>query len=119
MSGQRHLLYVLALLEAALCLLAALGQMVAGANVVFGVPGLAITALYLTAGRAIVRRRRWGLVTFLVLESVRLVGFSLSAALGLLPWVQLPLTGATFADSVILPVVVMLLVGTVLSEEPA
>jgi hypothetical protein len=115
MTGQRHLLYVLALLEAALCLLSAVGQMVAGGSVLYLVPGFAIAALYIVAASAVTRSRRWGVVALLVLESVRLAGFSVSAAIGLLPWVELSLTGASLADGVVLPVAVILLAGRVLS----
>jgi hypothetical protein len=107
MSGQRQIVYVLALFESALCILATVGQMIGAGTPLYLVPGLAIAALYVCAGVSARGSRRWGLVALIVLDGVRLSGFLLSATLGLLPWVQLPVTGATLVDGLLLPVLVV------------
>jgi hypothetical protein len=85
-SGHRHLLLVLALLQAALGLLAALGQLLfTGANPLYLVAPLARAALLVAAAGS---GRRWGLVALLVLEGLSIVGFFLSGLVGLLPWVD-------------------------------
>jgi hypothetical protein len=77
---------VLALLQAALGLLAALGQLLfTGANPVYLVAPLARAVLLVVAAAS---GRRWGMVALLVLEGLSIVGFFLSGLVGLLPWVD-------------------------------
>ncbi|HEY1485872.1 MAG TPA: hypothetical protein VGF84_07195 [Micromonosporaceae bacterium] len=103
----RRVLYVLALFEAGMVLLAMVGGAIfmGGALWYIGC-GLAVAATYVVAGQAAANGRRWGLVTLLVAELLRLTGFLLSLVIGLLPWVDPTLTGASLADSLILPVIV-------------
>jgi hypothetical protein len=112
------MLYVLALFEAALCVLATLGQMIGAGTALYLIPGFGIAALFITAGAAVRRGRRWGLVALLVLDGVRLSGFLLSAGLGLLPWVELPVTGATVVDGLLLPATVVTLSAWQLAATP-
>jgi hypothetical protein len=120
MTGQRPLLYVLALLEAALCLLASAGQVVGAAgDPLFALPGLWLAGLYIVAGVFVARGQRWAAIILLILESLRLAAFSFSALLGLLPWVQPSITGATLLAGLVLPVSVMLLAGRVMSAKAA
>jgi hypothetical protein len=118
MNELRPTLYALALFEAGLCVLAALGQAIAAGTPLYLVPGLSIATLFIVAAVSVPAGRRWGLVTLLVLDGVRLSGFLLSATLGLLPWVQLPVTGATVADGLILPAIVVTLSARLLSATP-
>ena len=109
------MLYVLALFEAGLCVLAALGQMIGAGTAFYLVPGLGIAALYACAGVVVRRGGRWGAVALLVLDGARLSGFLISATLGLLPWVELSLTGATLVDGLLLPALVLGLSARVLA----
>ncbi len=110
MAGQRHLIYVLALFEAALALIATLGQAVTmGGNPFYIVTGVAEAALFIVAAAVAASGRRWGLIVLIVCDGLRLTGWGLSTLIGLLPWVQLPLTGATLTDGLILPLAVVLL----------
>jgi hypothetical protein len=100
-SGHRHLLLVLALLQSATGLLAALGQLlfVAGNPAYLAVP-LARAALLVTAAAV---GRRWGMVTIIVLEGLSLTGFWVSAAVGLLPWVDATVNPAGLLANLALP----------------
>jgi hypothetical protein len=111
MAGQRHLLYVLALLQAGLTLMSTLGETIMmGGNLLYPLFGAAEAALFIVAGvSAAGGRRRWGLVTLIICDGLHLTGFGLSAAIGALPWVDLPLTGASLTDGLILPLVTVLL----------
>jgi hypothetical protein len=114
MTGYRHLLYVLALTEAGLAVLAALGATLAmGGNPLYLLSGLAVAAVYVVAG--LNGRRRWALITLIAIESLRLVAFGLSAVLGALPWVQLTLTVSTLTDSVLLPAAMIVVAGRLLA----
>lgn len=117
--GIRHLVYVLALLEASLTVLAALGQaLMMGGSLLYFAAGCAVAALYIVAGVAASRGRRYGIVILIVSESLRLTGFSLSILIGLLPWVELPLTVATLTDGVVLPLALIILAGCALPLRP-
>jgi hypothetical protein len=119
MTMDRRLLYVFALTEAGMSALASLGGLIfMGLNPFNIVIGGAIAALYIVAGQAASRGRRWGLITLIVCECVRLTGFGLSAVIGLLPWVDLSLTGATLADGLILPAIVTVMAATQLINRP-
>jgi hypothetical protein len=81
--GHRHLLFVSALLQAGLGLLAALGQLLfTGANPVYLVTPMARAALVIVAAGS---GRRWGLHTILVLEGLSVAGFWVSIGVGMLP----------------------------------
>jgi hypothetical protein len=85
-SGHRYLLLVLALLQAALGLLAAAGQLLfTGANPLYLVAPLARAVLLIIAAAS---GRRWGLITVVCLEGLSLLGFGISGLVGLLPWVD-------------------------------
>jgi hypothetical protein len=118
-GGIRHVLYVLALLEAGLAVMAALGQLIAmGGNPLYVAVGLAEAVLYVVAGAAAARGRRYGVVILIVCECVRLTGFTLSVLVGLLPWVELPLTVATLTDGLVLPIAVIILAACSLPVRP-
>lgn len=109
----RRLLYVLALFEAGMSLLATLGgTLFMGADPLYLAVGTAVATLYIVAGLAALRGRRWGLLTLAICEGVRLAGFGLSELIGLLPAVQLTLTGATLVDSFVLPAIVAIMAAT-------
>ena len=101
MSGHRQLLLVLALLQAAFGLLAALGQLlfVAGNPAYLAVP-LVRAALLVTAAAV---GRRWGVLAILVLEGLSVTGFWVSALIGLLPWVDATVTPVGLLANVALP----------------
>ena len=101
MSGHRQLLLVLALLQAAFGLLAALGQLlfVAGNPAYLAVP-LVRAALLVTAAAV---GRRWGMVAIVVLEGLSVTGFWVSAVVGLLPWVDVTVTPVGLLANVALP----------------
>jgi hypothetical protein len=85
-SGHRHLLLVLALLQAALGLLAAAGQLLfTGANPLYLIAPLARAVLLVVVAAS---GRRWGLIAVVSLEGLSLLGFGLSGLVGLLPWVD-------------------------------
>jgi hypothetical protein len=100
-SGHRRLLLVLALLQAAFGLLAALGQLlfVAGNPAYLAVP-LVRAALLVTAAAV---GRRWGMVAIVVLEGLSVTGFWVSAVVGLLPWVDVTVTPVGLLANVALP----------------
>lgn len=111
MTLDRRLLYVFALLEAGMAGLATLGgTLFMGANPLYIGIGAAIVTVYVVAGQAASAGRRWALITLLACETLRLVGFALSLLVGLLPQVELTLTGATLADGLILPAIVVVMV---------
>ena len=119
MMLDRRLLYVFALLEAGMAALATLGGLIfMGPDPFYIVFGAGIVALYVVAGQAASRGRRWGLIALLACECVRVTGFGLSALIGALPWVELTLTGATLTDGLILPVVVAVMAATQLIRRP-
>jgi hypothetical protein len=119
MTGQRHLLYVLALAEAAFAILAALGETVSmGGNGLYALWGLAVATLYVAAGARGAAGRRWALVTLIAAESVRLVGVLLSVALGLMPFVQATFTGTSVVTSIALPIAVVWMSAVLLRPGP-
>jgi hypothetical protein len=104
-SGHRHLLLVLALLQAALGLLAAAGQLLfTGANPLYLVAPLARAALLIVAAAS---GRRWGLIAVVSLEGLSLVGFWLSGLVGLLPWVDDTVNLVGLLSNVVLPAVML------------
>jgi hypothetical protein len=120
MTGQRHLLYVLALAEAGLTVLASLGQFVSmGLNGLYLLWGAAVAALYVVAGLKGSRGRRWALIILITAESVRLVGVLLSVLLGLVPFLQATFTATSVVDSVLLPGAVLWLAVAILRYRPA
>jgi hypothetical protein len=108
MKGYAQLGYVLVLFQAALTILAMLGQVVVmGGNPLYLPVPLIHTVLLLVAGSNI--RRRWAAGTLIVLESLSLLGFWLSFGLGLLPWVVYPVNLTGLLTDVALPAVVFFL----------
>lgn len=116
MSGHRQLLLVLALLQAAFGLLAALGQLlfVAGNPAYLAVP-LLRAALLVTAAAV---GRRWGTVAIVVLEGLSVAGFWVSAAVGLLPWVDATITPVGLLANVALPGAMAYLAARLLAAAP-
>jgi hypothetical protein len=116
-SGHRHLLLVLALLQAALGLLAALGQLlfVAGNPAYLAVP--VIRAALLVTAAAV--GRRWGMVAIVVLEGLSVTGFWVSAAVGLLPWVDTTVNPVGLLANVVLPGAMTYLAARILAAAPA
>lgn len=119
MTGTRQLLYVLALLEAGLTILATLGQtLTMGGGPAYAVVGLVEAALYVVAGVAVARGRRYGAIVLIICEGIRLVGFTLSTMVALLPWVGMPLTVMTLIDGYLLPNIVIILAARSLPARP-
>jgi hypothetical protein len=108
MKGYAQLGYVLVLLQGSLTLLAALGEVVVmGGNPLYlAVPSLHTVAL-IVAGSNL--RRRWGAILLMVLESLSLLGFWLSFAVGYLPWVVYPVNLTGLLTDVALPASVLFL----------
>ncbi len=114
-----RLLYVLVLFEAGMSLLSTLGgTLFMGGDPWYLGIGLIVASLYIVAGQVASRGRRWGLMTILIAECVRLTAFGLSTLIGLTPWVQLTLTGASVLDSLILPAIVAILAAALLIRGP-
>jgi len=108
MKGYPQLAYVLVLLQAGLTTLAMLGEvMVMGGNPLYLPVPLAHTVLLVVAGSNI--RRRWGAITLTVLESLSLLGFWLSVAIGFLPWVVYPVNLTGLLTDLALPASVLFL----------
>ena len=108
MKGYAHLALVLVLLQAGMTGLAMLGEVVFMGGNLFYVPvALAHAALLVVAGTAI--GRPWGAVTLIVLESLSLLGFWASVAIGYLPWVVYPVTLTGLLTDAVLPAAVALL----------
>jgi hypothetical protein len=104
MAGHRHLLFVLALLQAGMGLLAAAGQLLfTGANPLYLAAPLGRAALLVTAAAAATAGRRWGPVAVIVLEGLSVFGFWLSGLVGLLPWVDDTVTMTGLLGNVVLP----------------
>jgi hypothetical protein len=104
MGGYRHLLFVLALLQAGMGLLAAAGQLLfTGANPLYLAAPLGRAALLVTAAAAAAAGRRWGPVAVIVLEGLSVFGFWLSGLVGLLPWVDDTVTMTGLLGGVLLP----------------
>jgi hypothetical protein len=88
-SGHRNLLLVLALVQAALGGLAALGQLLfTGGNPVYLPVPVARAVLLVVAALAAGAGRRWGAVVLIVLAGLSVAGWWLSALVGVLPWVD-------------------------------
>ena len=120
MSGHRHLLLVLALLQAGAGLLAALGQLLfTGANPLYLVAPLGRAALLVTAAAAVAGGRRWGAVTVIVLEGLSVFGFWLSGLVGVLPWVDDTVTMTGLLGNALLPAAVLCLAVRVLAATGA
>jgi hypothetical protein len=108
MKGYPQLAYVLVLLQAGLTTLAMLGEVVVmGGNPLYPPVPLAHTVLLVVAGSNI--RRRWGAITLTVLESLSLLGFWLSVAIGFLPWVVYPVNLTGLLTDLALPASVLFL----------
>ena len=104
MGGHRHLLFVLALLQAGMGLLAALGQLLfTGANPLYLAVPLGRAALLVTAAAAAAAGRRWGPVAVIVLEGLSVFGFWLSGLVGLLSWVDDTVTMTGLLGNLLLP----------------
>ena len=120
MSGHRHLLLVLALLQAGAGLLAALGQLLfTGANPVYLAAPLGRAALLMTAAAAAAAGRRWGPVAVIVLEGLSVFGFWLSGLVGMLPWVDDTVTMTGLLANLLLPAAMLLLAVRVLAATGA
>ncbi len=116
MGGHRHLLFVLALLQAGMALLAALGQLLfTGANPLYLAAPLGRAALLVTAAAAAAAGRRWGPVAVIVLEGLSVSGFWLSGLVGLLPWVDDTVTMTGLFGDVLLPAAMLYLAVRVLA----
>jgi hypothetical protein len=103
-SGHRYLLLVFALLQAAAGVLAALGQLLfTGANPLYLTAPLGRGVLLVTAASAAGAGRRWGPVAVIVLEGLSVVGFWVSAAVGLLPWVDSTVNPVGLLANLLLP----------------
>jgi hypothetical protein len=115
-SGHRHLLLVLALLQAALGLLAALGQLLfTGANPAYLVAPLGRAALVITAAAAAASGRRWGPVAIVVLEGLSVAGLWISAMVGLLPWVDNTVNLVGLLSNLVLPAAMLYLAARLLA----
>jgi hypothetical protein len=115
-SGHRHLLFVLALLQAGMGLLAALGQLLfTGANPLYLAAPLGRAALLVTAAAAATAGRRWGPVAVIVLQGLSVFGFWLSGLVGLLPWVDDTVTMTGLLGNVVLPAAMLYLAVRVLA----
>jgi hypothetical protein len=108
MKGYAHLALVLVLLQAGMTGLAMLGEVVVmgGSPRYLPVP-LAHAALLVVAGTAI--RRRWAAIILIVLETLSLLGFWASMAVGFLPWVVYPVNLTGLLTDLVLPAVVTFL----------
>jgi hypothetical protein len=103
-SGHRYLLLVFAVLQAAAGVLAALGQLLfTGANPLYLIAPLGRGILLVTAASATAAGRRWGAVAVIVLEGLSVVGFWVSAAVGLLPWVDTTVNLVGLLANLLLP----------------
>ncbi len=108
MKGYAQLGYVLVLLQSGLTILAALGEVVVmGGNPLYLLVPLLHTGALIVAGSNL--RRRWGAVLLIVLESLSLLGFWLSFAIGYLPWVVYPVNLTGLMTDVALPATVLFL----------
>ena len=88
MRGYPHLLFVLAVSQTALAVVAALGEVVfVGSGIYLIVPVLRGLLLLIAAGRA-ARPRRGPLIVVIVLEHLSVFGFFFGLLVGLLPWVS-------------------------------
>src|SRR5258706_7159301 len=98
-------------------LLAALGQLLfTGANPLYLVAPLARAALLVTAAAT---GRRWGLVAIVVLEGLSVTGFWISAAVGLLPWVDVTVNPVGLLGNLALPGAMIWLAARTLAALPA
>jgi hypothetical protein len=112
--GHRYLLFVLALLQTGLGVLAALGQLLfTGANPVYLVAPLARAALLVVAAGS---GRRWGLVTILVLEGLSVAGFWVSVGVGLLPPVDATVNLVGLLTNLVLPAAMTWLAAALLGD---
>ena len=110
--------YVLMVLQAAFGIVATLGMvLLMGGSLAHAiVPVLFVVALLVVAAQ-VARRRRWGLIAALVVESAGLGGLILDVVLGLLRQVNYVPTLTGLLTTVALPVAVIVLCVRSLMEE--
>ena len=118
MKGYAQLGYVLVLFQAALTILAMFGQVIVmGGNPLYLPISFIHTVLLIVAGSNL--RRRWAAVLLIVLESLSLLGFWASLAIGMTPWVVYPVNLTGLITDVALPAVVLFLALWSLAERRA
>jgi hypothetical protein len=88
-DGRADVVYVLALLQVAFILLATVGELLLmGGGPAYLVLPSVKTVLLLVLAANVVGRRRWALITMIVVQSVTLLGFWVQLGLSLLPMVD-------------------------------
>src|SRR5215475_9970561 len=118
MRGYADLARVLTLLQAALGILAMLGQLVVnGGNPLYLPVAVVHAVLLVVCGSAL--RRRWAQVTLVVLEGLSVAGFWVSLAVGFLPWVVYPVNLVGVLTDLVLPGSVLYLAARLLAGAPA
>jgi hypothetical protein len=96
--------------------LAALGLVMLMGPAYLVVPALRAVLLLVAA---VALRRRWAEILLIVLEAVSVVGFWLSLAVGLTPWVDYPLNLVGLLTNLVLPGLVLYLAVWLLAHPAA
>jgi hypothetical protein len=105
-GGARHVAHVLLVLQAALILLAGLGELLLMGNPAYLPLVLGGPSLLLVVASAVGRGRRWGLVAAIVIQAVPLGAYQVSLLLGLLPQLDVTVNLVGLLANVALPLVV-------------
>ena len=117
-SGRAELARLLLLITAGLTLLAMLGEIVLMGSAVYAVVPVGTAILLMVLARKVAARRRWAMITTVVLAGVSLAGFTLSSLAGLLPQLDHTITLTGVVTEVALPLTLIVLSAGLLASTP-
>ncbi len=116
-GGAAEVVRVLCQVQVAFLVLAGFGEvLLMGGNPLYlGLP-LAKSVLLLVVAAAVVRHRRWALITMIVLQGLTLFGFEAQVALALVPALAFTANLVGLTTNLVLPAVVLVLCGQILAR---
>jgi hypothetical protein len=105
-----HLVYVLCLLQAAFVLLGAVGELVlTGGNPVYLVLPVVKAVVLPVLANKVGARRRWAVITMIVVQAGTLAGFWIGMLAGVLPFLTVTVNLVGLITSVVMPMVLIAL----------
>jgi hypothetical protein len=118
-GGPADIVYVLALLQVAFLMLAAIAEaLLMGGNGAYLVVPVAKIVLLLWIGAKIVSGRRWAMITMIVVQSITLAGFGLQLLLAFVPAIGLTVNFVGVTTNLALPIAVIILCRRALPVRP-
>jgi hypothetical protein len=118
-SPHAELARLLLLMTAGLTLLAMIGEIVLMGSAVYAVVPVVKAIVLMVLARKVAARRRWAMITTVVLAGVSLAGFTISSLAGLLPQLDHTVTLTGVVTEVALPIVLIVLSARLLASTPA